>query len=172
MRYVRFCLWMLVLVATVVAVVACKQKVRREPPLLLENGDTGPVADNSRCHVCHINYEQEALAVVHAQADIGCEQCHGPSNAHCSDEDNITPPDIMYPKVKINPFCISCHPKDKIGQLHKSFFAASAANQGYCTDCHGEHSLSYRTRKWDKATGNLVEDDKVRMLTDEMLKQK
>ena len=159
---------MLLLGAVVVLVIACRQQTKEEPLLLLQDGDTtgeydqpdGPVADNSRCYVCHINYEDEALAFVHARANIGCEQCHGVSDAHCSDEDNITPPDIMYPAEKINSFCKSCHPTATLGGGKK-----------YCTDCHGNHRLSYRTRKWDKTTGELIEDDKVRMLTDEMLEQ-
>lgn len=173
MRYLRYCLWMVVAAAVAVGIVACEQKIREEPPLLLEeppllleDGEAGPVADNSRCHVCHINYEDEGLAVEHAQANISCEQCHGASDAHCSDEDNITPPDIMYPMAKINPFCRGCHPRDKISSLHKSFFAGDTKEK-YCTDCHGNHRLVYRTRKWDKATGELIEDDKVRMMTDE-----
>ena len=177
MRYVRYCLWMFVVAA--VAVVACKQEqeISQEPPLLLENGDraqelptsTGPVADNSRCHVCHINYEDEELAVVHARANINCEQCHGSCDAHCNDEDNITPPDIMYPMAKIKPFCTSCHPNEKISvAVHKAVLGDNA--KGYCTDCHGEHRLGYRTRRWDKATGELIDDDKVRMMTDEMVR--
>lgn len=173
MRYLRYCVWMILAAVLAVAVVDCKQKIRREPPLLLENGDnpdelppTGPVADNSRCHVCHINYEDEKLAVVHARANMNCEQCHGASDAHCSDEDNITPPDIMYPMAKINPFCMGCHPRDKISSLHESFLAGTTKEK-YCTDCHGDHRLVYRTRKWDKETGELIEDDKVRMMTDE-----
>jgi len=131
--------------------------------LLLEESEelSGPMADNSRCHVCHINYDGEVLAVTHARADIGCEQCHGASDAHCSDEDNITPPGKMFAKAAINSFCKDCHPKAKLGRGKK-----------YCTDCHGEHRLSHRTRRWDKTTGRLIEDDKVRMLTDEMLEQK
>jgi hypothetical protein len=66
----------------------------------------------------------------------------------------------MYPAQKINSSCKSCHPDATLG-----------GDKKYCTDCHGEHRLSYRTRKWDKSTGELIEDDKVRMLTDEMLEQ-
>jgi hypothetical protein len=33
------------------------------------------VADNSRCHVCHINYDEEALALNHELGDISCEGC-------------------------------------------------------------------------------------------------
>lgn len=180
MRYMTYCFLMLVLAGASIILVSCKEQTSQEPPLLLaeqvdqeplllledSEGDenpglaTGPVADNSRCFVCHINYEEDELTTMHAKGDIGCEHCHGASDAHCSDEDNITPPDIMYPAQKINSFCQSCHPDGKLGGGKK-----------YCTDCHGEHRLSHRTRKWDKATGELIEDDKVRMLTDEMLEQ-
>ena len=167
---------MLVLATLMVATMTCEQQVKEEqtllledPHLLLEEEETGPVADNSRCHVCHINYADEDLAVTHAWANISCEQCHGASDAHCSDEDNITPPDIMYPVAKIRPFCMGCHPKNKIDiAAHKSVLADTGANEGNCTNCHGEHRLSYRTRKWDKSTGKLIEDDKVRMTTDDI----
>lgn len=147
-----------------------------EPLLLLDDAEpleeldrpAGPAADNSRCHVCHINYETEELAVQHARADIGCEKCHGPSDAHCADEDNITPPDIMYSMAKINTSCMAtaCHPKDEIDDPnHRTALDYLAADKTYCTNCHGEHILSHRTRRWDKKTGKLIEDDKVRMLT-------
>jgi hypothetical protein len=150
-----------------------------EPPLLLEEGNTqelppaeGPVADNSRCHVCHINYADEELAVRHARANIGCEQCHGACDAHCSDEDNVTPPDVMYPRTKINSSCMMCHPKEKIEtETHRPILDGAATENKYCTDCHGEHRLGYRTRRWDKNTGELLEDDKVRMTTDQMLRE-
>jgi len=166
--YLKYSLWLLVSAAVALVIVACEQKIKKEPLLLLEEGTNaqdvappaGPVADNSRCHVCHINYQDEQLAVVHARANIGCEKCHGSSDAHCGDEDNITPPDIMYPAEKVNSFCKDCHPTAKLGGGKK-----------YCTDCHGDHRLGYRTRRWDKTTGKLIEDDKVRMLTDEMLEQ-
>lgn len=180
-RNLTFCFSILLLAAASVFLVSCKEQARQEPPLLLDeqvdqeplllledsnNGDenpdtdTGPLADNSRCYVCHINFAQEKLTSIHAKADIGCEHCHGASDAHCSDEDNITPPDIMYPAEKINSFCKSCHPNAKLGKGKK-----------YCTECHGEHHLSHRTRKWDKETGELIKDDNVRMLTDKMLEQ-
>jgi len=134
---------------------------------------SGPIADNSRCHVCHINFENEALTLVHAQAGIGCQRCHGASDAHCSDEDNITPPDTMYPIEKIQPFCMGCHTKEKIGvAVHNSVMAETEPAKACCTNCHGDHRLSYRTRQWDKVTGALIKDDRVRMTTGEMLEQK
>lgn len=39
-----------------------------------------PIADNSRCFVCHANYEEEPLSVSHAKANIGCVRCHGNSS--------------------------------------------------------------------------------------------
>jgi len=129
-----------------------------EPPLLLDDGaeekpPKGPVADNSRCYVCHLNYVREELAVIHARANIGCADCHGDSDAHIADESwasggNGTPPNVMYPREKINPSCAKCHPRDKINKaLHEAFFAGKTT-QKVCTDCHGKHRLARRTCKW------------------------
>ena len=131
-----------------------------EPPLLLDDGGEassvpkGPVADNSRCHVCHLDYQKEELALDHARAEIGCAGCHGDSDAHIADESwadggNGTAPDTMFPKPKINPFCLGCHPKDEIGKkdTHKKFLAGTAKEK-YCTDCHGDHRLDKRKCKW------------------------
>jgi hypothetical protein len=193
-RDLRYSLLIVGLGLASITMAGCRQKNGEpkgprveDPPLLLEDSalspgagnageepasPQGPVADNSRCHVCHINYADEELAVRHAQANIGCEQCHGASDAHCSDEDNVTPPDKMYPLQGINSSCIFCHSRESIdNQVHEAILSGQATEK-YCTECHGEHRLSYRTRRWDKSTGELLEDDKVRMMTDEMLEQK
>ena len=166
-------LWLLVLSAGALAAVSCRHQAAQGAqashglPLLLEEAGpsedllapSGPVADNSGCHVCHINYEDEELAVAHARANVGCKRCHGPSRAHCSDEDNITPPDIMYPVAKLNPSCLACHARDSIDiRPHKSLFGEADAPRKSCTDCHGDHRLGYRTRKWNKTTGELIGD--------------
>ncbi len=113
--------------------------------------------DNGRCHVCHINYYDELLAAGHAQKGVSCEACHGPSNAHCADENNITAPDKMYGPDTIDPGCANCH----------EFLALTASNHGlylvgeergkkFCVDCHGNHKLPFRNRNWDKQTGKLL----------------
>ncbi|MBN1845580.1 MAG: hypothetical protein JW810_07845 [Sedimentisphaerales bacterium] len=164
MGLTRICLMVLAVAAVVIGMTACRNGARQaaeEEPLLLldDEGDSelfdqanGPAADNSRCYVCHINFDGEALTATHARGNVGCEDCHGASNAHCSDEDNITPPDRMFAKASINSFCRSCHPSAKLG-----------AGKDYCVQCHGTHRLEHRTRTWDKQTGELIKDDKVRM---------
>lgn len=129
-----------------------------EPPLLLEDdpdegSSTGSMADNSRCFVCHINYMQEDIAVTHARVNMGCANCHGESDEHIADESwasggNGTAPDIMYPRAKINPFCMGCHPREKIDtEQHKPLFT-DTIEEKYCTDCHGDHRLTNRKCKW------------------------
>ncbi len=148
------------------------KKAEKDEPLLLldDNAQTAAGgADNSRCHVCHINFAMEKLAVTHARANIGCEHCHGESDAHCGDEDNITPPEIMYPESKIDAACLKCHgDRMKMTTKHKAVLAGTLKKT--CTGCHGEHRMSHRTRRWNKETGELISDDKVRMLTDDMIK--
>ena len=168
---------MLIFVAVLIAGMACEQtKVKHKPqtspesktsqqpttdykpPLLLDdNLDVGlpdkPVADNSRCHICHLNYMQEDIAVTHSKANIGCADCHGDCDAHIADESwasggTGTPPGIMYPPEKVNSFCMSCHTKGKIDvEQHKPLFAGTAKEK-YCTDCHGDHRLAHRRCKW------------------------
>ena len=164
----------------VVALISCQRQFREEneEPLLLieelddsrEDANGGPKADNSRCHVCHINYEEEELAVVHAKNDIGCEECHGDSSAHCSDEDNITPPDTLFARDDLKGFCTGCHEKLK-PDAHKKVLEGTS--EKVCTDCHDfeEHRLTVRTRKWDKKTRKLIMSDGVRMMTDDLLKE-
>jgi len=130
---------------------------------------------NPFCNVCHQDFDGEELALNHELAGIGCERCHGESPRHRSDEANITPPEIMYIKAKINPTCMMCHPRGEISNVaaHKLVLAgaetvfdrrsgdstSAAAGNGarYCTDCHGKaHRMKVRTTLWNKATGELI----------------
>ena len=131
----------------------------QEPLLLLDGGEkrpaapAGPVADNSRCFVCHLNYMQEDIAARHARANIGCVNCHGNCDAHIADESwasggNGTAPGIIYPREKINPFCMGCHPEDKMPAARHAAFLAGTARETYCTDCHGKHRLAQRKCQW------------------------
>ncbi len=125
-------------------------------------------ADNSYCAVCHANMKSEPLAKKHQAVGVGCATCHGESDKHSSDENNITPPDIMYAKDQIAAACMKCHaaakltkPKSKVA--HAPFRAAKPSTAA-CTSCHGAHRLPVRTRQWDKVTRKLIQDDGVRML--------
>ncbi|MHB1035920.1 MAG: multiheme c-type cytochrome [Pirellulales bacterium] len=130
----------------------------KRKPLLLDDepeppkpGDK-PTADNSRCYVCHVNYEKEEMAVVHARAGIGCAKCHGASDAHIADESwasggKGTPPTVMYPPDKVNKACQTCHKADRNKPDRKCPFPAKG-NKKICTDCHGKHRLHARKCKW------------------------
>ena len=125
-------------------------------------------ADNSYCLVCHVNLEEEELVDIHLPVGVGCETCHGFSDDHSSDEDGLTAPEIMWSKERINPRCMTCHPredmlKDKTAALsHRKLFQrwdkpkTAEPGEKYCVECHGEHRLRHRTRVWDKETGKLL----------------
>jgi hypothetical protein len=171
----RYAVWALVAGLAVAALASCQpQEVRQgpekpraggagskapEPLLLLDGGEktpagpAGPAADNSRCFVCHLNYVQESIAVVHAKANISCAKCHGDCDAHIADESwasggNGTAPGIMYPREKVNPFCLGCHAKEKLSAMRHAAFLAGAVKETSCTDCHGKHRLATRKCKW------------------------
>jgi len=149
------------------------------PPLLLDDPDDEAEkpagADNSRCHVCHLNFSMESLAVGHAKHEVGCADCHGDCDAHIDDESWAsggpgTPPGIMYPRERIDPACGECHTSHKAParEILKRWQARcpqiTDASKIVCTDCHGHHRVNPTLRKawWDKKTGKPIPapDDK------------
>jgi hypothetical protein len=133
-------------------------------------------ADNSYCYACHINYKREPLADKHRRVGVGCASCHGESDKHSSDENNVTPPDIMFAEEKVNAACVRCHTPAAMAAkarrtrsaAHKLVLALTPEPRvrasPTCTTCHGSHRLEVRTRRWDKTTGKLISDDGVRMI--------
>ncbi len=129
-----------------------------EPLLLLDDSaeDDSRLeggADNSRCYVCHVNYQQEDLAVTHTAVGIGCARCHGESDEHMADESwaeggNGTAPEAIYTLDQVNPFCMECHPGNNLYEEPHEAVLSGAATEKYCTDCHGEHRLHIRRLKW------------------------
>lgn len=125
-------------------------------------------ADNSYCLVCHVNLEEEELVDIHLPVSVGCETCHGMSDDHSADEDSLTPPEIMWSKERINPRCMTCHPRDQLledktaAEPHREMFARwedpdkAEPGEKYCTQCHGDHKIHNRTRVWDRETGKLL----------------
>jgi hypothetical protein len=144
------------------------------PPAAAPRKNPAPEpADNSYCLVCHRNLEKEGLTARHQKTGVGCEQCHGMSEKHSSDEDGITPPEKMYSRARVAAFCLTCHQAAQLKEKPKhqpvlGLFTKGPAKTDpearVCTDCHGKHRLPVRTRHWDKDTGKLVADDGVRMM--------
>jgi len=135
-----------------------------------EPSDKKGFVANIFCSACHYGFDDEKLARTHELAGIGCERCHGESERHRSDEDNITPPEIMYPRAKINPTCMMCHPRHEIRHEahHKALLSGAktvfdsadeGGNQISCTDCHAkDHRINVRTIRWNKDTGELLKE--------------
>ena len=124
-----------------------------------------PFTANQFCAACHYGFGNEELARTHERAGIGCERCHGESERHRSDEDNITPPEIMYPKQRINPTCMMCHPRNEIKHVssHNNLLSGAETifdtyvSRKNCTDCHAtDHRIKVRSIRWNKATGELI----------------
>lgn len=108
-------------------------------------------ADNSECLICHMDFKNELLSARHEKAGIGCTSCHGPSLAHGDDELNITPPDKLYGRAEIVPFCKACHRPHVEGRVYDEFVkkwhsrrrpnGRMILDDSVCTDCHGKHAI-------------------------------
>ena len=146
--------------------------IDKDAPLLLDGpaesemhssgATTRALKDNAACFVCHANYREEALASGHAESDVGCGDCHGPSYAHRNNENNTTPPDRMYPADAIDQSCRKCHtthdvPAAKVITRWQQHYPDKTNTETIiCTDCHGDHRQKLRTVRWDKKTGKLL----------------
>jgi hypothetical protein len=144
--------------------------IDRGAPLLLDEAPAKARQDlrfltiNRACYVCHENYRDEGLAMVHAKESVSCMDCHGPSLKHRDDEDHLTPPDIMFPAAKIDDACAECHDthdapaREVLARWKERCPEKTDFATVVCTDCHGEHRLDRRTIRWDKQTGKLLTD--------------
>lgn len=158
----------LVLIMLAVAACECNNRNRfaeyqAKDPLLVSKKPKhilGSADDNYWCYVCHMNYQIEPLALRHAKAGVGCSKCHGKSAKHTADEDGVIPPQKMFARIEINTSCLTCHKEytesNEICLYQPDGLAATDAGPSQCTDCHGKHQLANRSRKWDKATGQLL----------------
>ena len=180
----QICLWLMTMVVVASSSVRTSTAAEDPPknalpplvvdtdsPLMLEEAakkkqqdkEVAPsVAENAACFVCHENFSDEALVTMHATDDVGCVDCHGKSYAHRNDENNTTPPDIMFPRGKIEEGCVSCHDTHDapaaqvIARLHERVPRMNVSQDVVCTQCHGHHKLDHRTVVWDRATRKLL----------------
>lgn len=147
--------------------ISVEQKTKANP--VGQQTEEKPFVANLFCGACHYAFGEEELAISHERVGIGCERCHGESERHRSDEDNATPPEIMYPRERINPTCMMCHPRQKIEHVsyHDSFLAGaetifdekSVDKKICCTDCHAkDHRIKVRSIRWNKQTGEILEE--------------
>jgi hypothetical protein len=140
-----------------------------DAPLLLDDPEpagaepsTAAATENQACYCCHANYREEPLAQWHVKANIGCVECHGESHAHRNDENNTTPPEVMFPAAAIDKYCEKCHgghdapASAVIARWQQRCPQKTNVADVVCTDCHGQHRLRLRTVRWDKRTGKLL----------------
>ena len=114
-------------------------KYLRIRPLGLQKKKNIP-ADNYYCYVCHADFEEEPLALIHQEKDVGCADCHGSCLPHRSDEDNITPPDVMYRRGEVYAACLRCHKRHEAKEISTE---RPLPENPVCTDCHGTHRTSH-----------------------------
>ncbi|NQU22610.1 MAG: hypothetical protein HQ567_15145 [Candidatus Nealsonbacteria bacterium] len=143
-----------------------------DPPLLLDDDEpleeNGTMADNERCHVCHLNFADEDIATVHAKAGMDCMKCHEDCDEHIADESwaiggNGTAPGRMFLRKDIDAFCQKCHPEHDVSAREvlahwQKRLAKKPPPLGVdpktlkpeeivCTDCHGDHHMYLEKRK-------------------------
>lgn len=87
------------------------------------------------CVMCHVDVEEEYIRSPHFAQQMGCRQCHGPSEGHIADENNDVKPDGVFSRENVEVLCGSCH---QFSATTESSFAPGSYAP-VCTDCHGYH---------------------------------
>jgi len=105
-----------------------------------------PMGPNAACYVCHQTFIFEEISAVHKAEKITCIKCHGLSAAHANDEHvGATPPDVRYPRDKIDAACAECHEDHDVpaAEVLARFVERKLTPRPtpVCTDCHGRHRI-------------------------------
>lgn len=103
----------------------------------LEPEDANPLAG---CTVCHVDVGDKFVGSKHAEEEITCTDCHGPSEGHVADENNGVKPDEVFVHEDVDRLCGDCHDCSRPGPTR----APDPLPEGWkvCTECHGSHELT------------------------------
>ena len=88
------------------------------------------------CVACHVDVEDELNKSIHLVEEVGCVECHGPSDGHVRDENNEVPPDEVFARKDVDRLCGECH------KCSRPKVEPPPPDHKVCTDCHQPHSLA------------------------------
>src|SRR5204863_5726541 len=102
-------------------------------------------AGSEACATCHTGYDSSINASKHGQANnprtpaanLGCESCHGPGEAHMNDPEKVKP--IQFNKISAKATtdtCTTCHDRG-VHALWKG--SQHEARNVSCISCHSIH---------------------------------
>ena len=108
----------------------------------LDLAELGLIEENplGGCAGCHVDVEDELKGSIHLAEEVGCVECHGPSDEHVRDENNEAKPDEVFARKDIDRLCGDCHGCSRPRTAKAA--AATAADPKVCTDCHHAHNLT------------------------------
>jgi hypothetical protein len=88
------------------------------------------------CVSCHVDIEDELKVSIHLVEEVGCVECHGPSDGHVRDENNEVAPDQVFARKDVDRLCGECH------KCSRPKAEQQQPDRKVCTDCHQPHSLA------------------------------
>ncbi len=95
------------------------------------------------CAPCHSEQARDFATHTHFSKNIGCDACHGPSEAHRK-ATGAAPPDRVAAPDEVPALCGACHVaqrKDYQASRHAALLAARPrVRSAQCGACHGVHA--------------------------------
>jgi hypothetical protein len=136
------------------ATTSCLQSTTRAPTSVSLPVSNDMPTNNGLCLVCHLDFDDDPIAVDHLHRGITCAHCHGKSTAHMHDETLMTSPDVLYGRAEVEAMCMSCHQPHKdpgaVDTFQNKWLGKKRENgrsitiDSTCTDCHGLHTIPRR----------------------------
>lgn len=93
------------------------------------------------CAGCHVDVSDRWVGTRHDLADIGCIECHGPSEGHVQDENNEVLPDEIFARADMDRLCAACHRCEHAAAARDRPDLSITRAPPVCTDCHPAHAF-------------------------------
>ncbi|MHC4185085.1 MAG: multiheme c-type cytochrome [Planctomycetota bacterium] len=114
-----------------------------DPDRLPSKEGTNPLAG---CLQCHVDVEVEHLwSKHHSVSNMGCIECHGPSEGHLADENNEVKPDQAFARKDVDRLCSTCHKCSR--KMPRGWTKTPPEKLAVCTECHAAHRFAMRSGK-------------------------
>ena len=103
------------------------------------------------CSRCHVAQVLEWSTSRHTNANVACQNCHGPSKAHVANERNEAKPDRLPRAAAIAALCQTCHVPG----------CPKTSRRDACESCHHPHALFNPNENKELTSLRLAQDDRL-----------
>jgi sulfatase modifying factor 1 len=122
------------------------------------SADSARFREAGVCSRCHVAQVLEWSTSSHQNANVACQNCHGPSKAHVANERNEVKPDRLPRAAAIAGLCQTCHASG----------CPKTARRDACESCHHPHALFNPNQNKELTSLRFAQDDRLQQFETHM----